>query len=214
MARTAAAPANDVVVTALIMAYNHERLVEQAIESALLQELDVGYEILIADDCSTETTRSIVQRYGERHPDRIRLFLPEQNMGENAMRVAGTRAARGTYIAFLDGDDYWTSPRKLQRQAEFLSERPDYAICFHNALVVYDDGSVAPHPFHSENPTQRLSRGMPPDSCGLEEIAPGNFMQLSSVMFRNRLVHDFPPWYFQAKFIPDWAFHVLHASTA
>jgi glycosyltransferase involved in cell wall biosynthesis len=204
-----AAP-GDITVTTLVMTYNHARLIEQAVESALAQELEGGYEILIADDCSTDGTREIVRAYSDRYPEVIRPLLSEQNIGENAVRARGTRAARGAYVALLDGDDYWTSPHKLRKQVEFLDPRPEYAICFHNATVVYDDGSSEPHPFHSKNPTQRLSCRVPPETSTLEDVAVGNFMQTSSVMFRNGLFNQFPNWYFEAR-LPDWSFHVLNA---
>jgi glycosyltransferase involved in cell wall biosynthesis len=208
--RGARAAPGDITVTALLMTYNHARLIEQAVESALGQELEGRYEILIADDCSTDGTREIVGAYGDRYPEVIRPLLSEQNMGENAVRARGIRAARGAYVALLDCDDYWTSPHKLRKQVEFLDPRPEYAMCFHNATIVYDDGSSEPHPFHSENPTQRLSRRVPPETSTLEDVAVGNFMQTSSVMFRNGLVDEFPKWYFEV-LIPDWPLHVLNA---
>ncbi len=197
-------------VTALVMTYNHAALIEQAIESALAQQVDGGYEILIADDCSTDGTREIVRAYTDRYPDVIRVLLSEQNIGESAVRAQAVHLARGTYVALLDGDDYWTSPHKLRTQVEFLDRHPECAICFHNATVVYEDGSVEPHPFHSKNPTQRLSRAVPREVSTLEDIAPGNFMLAMTVMFRNGLIDEFPEWYFQAS-IPDWPFHVLNA---
>jgi glycosyltransferase involved in cell wall biosynthesis len=192
------------------MTYNHARFIEQAIESALAQELEGRHEILIADDCSTDGTREIVRAYADRYPKLIRLLPLERNIGENAVRAYGTQAARGMYVALLDGDDYWTSPDKLRTQVEFLDAHPDYAMCFHNAAVVYDDGDEDPHPFHNENPAQRISSRVPPETSTLEEIAVGNFMQTSSVMFRNGLIAEFPSWYFEAR-IPDWPFHVLNA---
>jgi glycosyltransferase involved in cell wall biosynthesis len=192
------------------MTYNHARFIEHAVESVLAQKLDGGHEILIADDCSTDGTSEIIRAYGERHPESIRLLLPELNLGESAVRALGARAARGSYVALLDGDDYWTSPDKLRKQVEFLDRRPDYAMCFHNAMVVYDDGSSEPHPFHSTNPAHRLSSAVPSETSTVEDLAVGNFILASSVMFRNGLINQFPHWYYQAR-LPDWPFHVLNA---
>ena len=191
------------------MTFNHERFIAQAVESALAQELDVGHEILIADDCSTDRTGEIVRDYQAAHPDRIRLLELERNLGENAVRARGTLAARGTYVALLDGDDYWLSRDKLARQVAFLDAGPDYAICFHNALVVYEEPGVEPHPFYGGRPDGRLSRPVPPATLTVERLTVGNFMLTCSVMFRNGLT-EFPEWYFEAR-IPDWPFHVLNA---
>lgn len=201
-------------MTALITTYNQAGFVEQAIESAFAQELDDRYEIVIVDDCSNDGTREIVRQYAADHPELIRVVLMDQNLGRCASRARGTRAALGRYVALLDGDDYWTSPHKLQSQREFLDSRPECAICFHNAMVVYDDGSREPHPFHSENPTQRISARMPQQITTLEQVAVGNLMQTSSVMFRNGLIAEFPAWYFDARIargFDDWGLHVLNA---
>jgi glycosyltransferase involved in cell wall biosynthesis len=202
--------ASGIIASALLTTYNQADLVEQAIESALAQEVDGGYEILIADDYSSDGTRNIAASYRDRHPDRIRLVFSERNMGANIVRAHGTRQARGAYVALLDGDDYWTSPEKIRKQVTYLNRHPECAICFHNALVVYDDGSQEAHPFHLADPTHRLSRSIPPEISTLGDIAVGNFMQTSSVIFRRGLIEEFPDWYFKAR-IDDWAFHVLNA---
>jgi glycosyltransferase involved in cell wall biosynthesis len=199
-----------IAVTALVNTYNQAEFVEQAIESALAQELDDRYEILVVDDCSTDGTREILRKYAADYPELLRVLLLDQNVGRCASRARGTREALGRYVALLDGDDYWTSPHKLRKQLEFLESRPECAMCFHNATVVYDDGSLEPHPFHSENPTQRLSGGMPEKITTLEQIVVGNFMMTNSVMFRNGLIAELPAWYFDAG-IDDWALHVLNA---
>jgi glycosyltransferase involved in cell wall biosynthesis len=81
------------------MTYNQAGFVEHAIESALAQELDDRYEILIVDDCSNDGTREIVRKYAADHPELIRVLLMDQNMGRCASRARGTREALGTYVA-------------------------------------------------------------------------------------------------------------------
>jgi glycosyltransferase involved in cell wall biosynthesis len=201
-------------VTALVNTYNQAAFAEEAIESALAQELDQRYEILIFDDCSSDETRKIVRKYRAEHPELIRVVLLDRNVGRCASRARGIREARGRYVALLDGDDYWTSRHKLRRQIDFLDSRPGCAICFHNVTVVYDDGTSEPHPFYSENPTRRISGRMPQEITTLEQLAVGNFMQTSSVIFRNGLFAEFPAWYFDARVargFDDWVLYVLNA---
>jgi len=201
-----------VLVTAVIMTYNHAGFIGQAVESALMQELDDRYEILIVDDCSTDATLEILRNYAARHPELIRVLMSDQNMGRCATRARAVREARGTYVALLDGDDYWTSPHKLRKQAEFLDSHPGCAICFHNATVVYDDGSGEPHAFHNERPTMRVSSPVPGAITTLDEIAVGNFILTMTVMFRTGLIAEFPDWYFDARmFLDDWVLYVLLA---
>jgi glycosyltransferase involved in cell wall biosynthesis len=204
----------EAIATALLNTYNQAGFVEQAIESALTQELDHRYEIVIVDDCSTDGTREIVRGYATDHPEQIRVVLLNQNVGRCASRARGIRESRGRYIALLDGDDYWTSPHKLRKQIEFLDSRPECAICFHNVTVVYDDRHRQPHPFHTGNPSQRISERMPQEITSLEQIAVGNFMQTSAVMLRNGLIAEFPAWYFDGRVdrgFDDWALYVLAA---
>lgn len=189
-------------VSVLVMTYNHAPYIEAALESALTQQADFDYEILVSEDASTDGTREIVLEFQRRHAQRIRLLLSPRNIRSNEVVVRGIQAARGRYLALLDGDDYWTSPYKLQRQADFLDAHPECAICFHNATVIHEDGSRAPWNW--------TPAGQKPIST-LEDMWMGNFIATSSTMFRRGLFGDVPEWY--ASFFPitDWPLHILNA---
>src|SRR5439155_17146515 len=79
-------------------------------------------------------------RYAERDPDRIRTVLPERNIGSGEIFLRALEAARGEYLACLDGDAYWTSRDKLRRQVEALDDHPDWATCYHDASLIYGEG--------------------------------------------------------------------------
>jgi glycosyltransferase involved in cell wall biosynthesis len=115
----------DVAVSVALTTYNHERFIGQAIESVLMQETDFLVELVIGEDCSTDDTRAIVRKYADRYPDQIRLLLSERNRGAFANFVTTLNACRGQYVALLDGDDYWTDPRKLQKQVDLLQAHPE-----------------------------------------------------------------------------------------
>ena len=195
-------------VSVVLLTYNHERFIAQAIEGVLAQE-DVAFELVVTEDCSTDRTREIVREYAARFPGRVRALLAPRNGGMNLTLARGIEAARGRYVALLDGDDYWTSPQKLRRQVDFLDAHPECAICFHNVMVVYEDGT-APHPFHVARPTHRVSRPVPKPVSTLADVAPGNFLQTCSVVFRRGLFGAFPPWY-TGLVVGDWPLHVLNA---
>jgi len=196
-------------VSVALLTYNHERYVAQAIESVLAQR-GVELELIISEDRSTDGTRAIVDEYAARHPDVVRVVSDTHNVGMTRAFARGIEAATGRYVALLDGDDYWTSPDKLRIQAEYLDAHPECAICFHNVTVAYEDGSVAAHPFHSPEPPQYLSRPMPKPVSTLADVAPGNFMQTCSVMFRRGLFGAFPAWFTDLA-VADWPLHVLNA---
>jgi len=196
-------------VSVALLTYNHERYIAQAIESVLAQR-GVELELIISEDCSTDGTRAIVDAYAARHPDIIRVVSDVRNVGMTRAFTRGIEAATGRYVALLDGDDYWTSPDKLQIQADYLDARPECAICFHNVTVVYENGRVAPHLFHGPGPKQHLRRPMPKPVSTLADVAPANFMQTCSVMFRRGLFGAFPSWFTDLA-VADWPLHVLNA---
>src|SRR5215211_183345 len=189
-------------VTVLVMTYNHEKFIGQALESALMQKTNFDYEILISEDCSTDRTRAIVVAFQKANPDKVRLLLSEKNVRSNQIVVCGIKAARGEYIALLDGDDYWTSPDKLQKQADFLDNHPECSLCFHNAKI-----------FH-EAESREGRNWTPPDQkeiSTLEDIWMGNFIATCSTMFRRDAIGEIPAWYDAMFPITDWPLHILNA---
>ena len=86
-------------VSIRINTYNHEPFIAQAIESVLMQEVNFDYELIIGEDCSTDRTRQRVKDYQRQYPDKIRLFLPERNMGQRHNFLQTLKACRGQYIA-------------------------------------------------------------------------------------------------------------------
>jgi glycosyltransferase involved in cell wall biosynthesis len=190
-----------VKVSVAMITYNHEPFIAQAVESALLQETSFLVEIVVGDDASTDRTREILAELRQRHPERIRLLLHQRNVGMHRNLVATLEACRGEYIALLEGDDYWTDFAKLQKQADFLDAAPDCAICHHNALRIYDDGSVPPEPWHRRAPRRRQT---------LDDLMRENVIVTCTAMFRRRDVPQWPEWYFRAK-VGDWPLHILVA---
>jgi glycosyltransferase involved in cell wall biosynthesis len=189
-------------VSVLVMTYNHERFIERALDGALAQEVDFELEIIVSEDRSTDATREIVEAYARRHPTKFRLLLSERNLRTNEVVRRGIRAARGEYVALLDGDDYWTSPEKLRKQVRFLDDHPACAICFHNALVVREDGSREPWTWTPESQKEIST---------LDDLWKGNFIATCSTMFRNGLVPEIPDWYLPMFPITDWPLHILNA---
>lgn len=125
-------------VSVLMTSFQHERYIARAIDGVLEQGGDVQFELLVGDDASTDGTREVIAEYARAHPQVIRTFFPERNLGQGGKTIfsALIGLSRGDYIAVLDGDDYWTSPEKLRRQVTYLDEHPECSMCFHNVLCV------------------------------------------------------------------------------
>lgn len=199
-------------VSVVLLTYQHAPFIARAIESALAQRLSDDYEIVIADDASCDGTREIVVDFAKRHPDLIRTLFPEVNLGAfgNVLLLRALESARGEYVALLDGDDYWTSDEKLQRQVEFLDHHLECSLCFHNVDVVYEDSEWAPHAFHRDGPRRPFSAPIPQPFSDQADLAPGNFVQTASVMFRRAAVGPVPEWFCSLP-LADWALYVMLA---
>ena len=128
-------------LSVVFITYNHEPYLREALDSVLSQETDFDFEIVVGEDCSTDRTRDILLEYKEKFGDKIKLLFREKNLGRPTLNVYQTAmACTGDYIAFLEGDDYWTDPHKLQRQVDFLKEHPDYTGVTHTCRVVGKEG--------------------------------------------------------------------------
>lgn len=189
-------------VAVFMVTYNHAPFIQQAIEGVLMQQTDFPVKLFIGEDCSTDGTWEQCLHYKEKYPDRIELLLSEKNIGgvANAQRVYPACFAYGDYTAMCEGDDYWTDPHKLQKQIDFLEANPDFAICFHNTEIIYEDGSREPHLFNSSQS----------EVTTFEDLAGGNYIQTVSCVYRNGLFGDFPAWS-SSLALGDWSLHLLNA---
>ncbi len=189
-----------VKVSVAITTFDKERFIARGIASVLEQEVDFEYEIVIADDCSTDGTKAILLDYQFRFPDRIKIIQRQSNLGMVRNFLETYSECRGKYIAFLDGDDYWTSPHKLRKQVELLDREPGLALCFHRVRVVPDDAPER---------SGLLPADGEPIMRTLEDLLRGDCFATSSTMVR-RLFEELPAWCGEMP-IPDWPTFVLHA---
>lgn len=177
------------IVSVCVVTYNHREFISQALDSVLMQEIDLPVEIIVHDDCSTDGTTDIVRSYAEQHSRVIRPIFQKENQYSKGEKIFPKtfQLARGKYIALLEGDDAWTDPHKLRRQVEFLEKNTGCIMCYGNVTLVDAEGNVL-----KEN-------RIPASECRLlrqEEIIIGALTPTATVMFRNhpilrRLPRDF-----------------------
>lgn len=127
---------NDVKVSIMMLAYNHEKYIRETLDSLVIQQANFRYEIVIGEDCSTDNTRQIIMEYYRKYPDVIVPVFRKKNLGATRNSVSTFRYCKGEYITFVEGDDFWTDPLKIQKQADFLDKNKDYAGVFCDTLVV------------------------------------------------------------------------------
>ena len=138
------------LVSVCLITYQHAAFVGKAIESILSQVVDFHFELLIGEDCSNDGTREICQKYADQHPDKIKLFLRNR---EDVIKINGRStgrynfcqtlaSAKGKYVAFLEGDDFWVDDGKLQKQVTFLEANSGLSGCFHQVNRMTDSEEI------------------------------------------------------------------------
>jgi glycosyltransferase involved in cell wall biosynthesis len=139
------------LVSICVPTFQHSAYIKNCLESIVAQETNFPFEILVGEDCSTDGTREICIEYAERFPDRIRLFLRRD---EEKMILLGKKtgrsnhlklyeSARGKYICFCDGDDYWCDTQKLQKQVRIMESNATIMLCTTNTRI---EGSISGFP--------------------------------------------------------------------
>jgi glycosyltransferase involved in cell wall biosynthesis len=116
-------------VSVIIPCYNFGEFIEQSILSAVNQITNFDYEILVRDDFSTDNSQVNIDRVAYYH-DKVKTYTPTENWGANKNVKFLMSESKGEYITYLDGDDYFTDPYKLQKQVDFLDNNLDYIMTF------------------------------------------------------------------------------------
>lgn len=186
------------MVSVCTLTYNQEKYIKQTVESLISQEMDFSFEVVVSDDGSTDKTVAIVQEIIKNHPQGHKIkLLAHENLGVLPNYIYTFKQLKGKYVAFCEGDDYWTDVKKLQRQADFLENNNDYAICCHQVSKVDDDDK-----FISKAPEELTN-----ETYSIYDLAKGPLMYTPSVMIRFEGIH-FPKWYVESPLFdyPLWMF--------
>lgn len=133
-------------VSIVCVTYNHRQFIERTLFGFLRQKFDLTLEILIFDDCSTDGTSEILQRYASAYPNLISLYIQPYNKfskGEAEPHLFFERA-RGRYIAYCEGDDFWISEHKLATQFNYLEKNPHVSLTYGRAIFVDGNGVLTP----------------------------------------------------------------------
>ncbi|WP_418509491.1 glycosyltransferase family 2 protein [Corallibacter sp.] len=171
---------NNIKVSVVCTAFNHERFIAQAIDSFLEQQCDFAYEIIIHEDCSTDGTKAIIEAYEKKYPDIIKPIYQPVNIYSKGEKpwVYCFKKAQGDYIALCDGDDYWIDPYKLQKQVDFLEANDDYFFVSANSQFLKNN---------------QLEETKIVGDLVLQDFINGNKLgrQAAAFMFRNKQVTRF-----------------------
>lgn len=184
------------VVSVLMITYNHECFIRQAIESVFMQQVDFPIELVIGEDCSTDTTFCEIARICQSAPFSVRVLTRKVNVGMHANFIETLSRCRGSFVALLEGDDYWCDSSKLQRQAQVLKHRPDVALCFHSVQMVHALRG-ADHAISTQTAPQLPDGDVPL----LPVISFSFYLPTASAMIRKSVMVDIPQWHKSLPFL-------------
>lgn len=179
------------LVSVSLVAYNASAYIKDAIEGCLMQQTSFPFEIIIHDDASQDQTPQIILDYASNYPDKIVPIIQTVNQfsqGHEINAKINIPKARGKFIAFLEADDYWIDPLKLQMQVDFMEEHPEVSMCFTATKEIESSGSN----------TERVTRYRDHDAiCTSEDVIlmGGRLVNMGSALVRKSIYDDLPEWY-------------------
>jgi glycosyltransferase involved in cell wall biosynthesis len=190
------------LVSVAMITYNHERFITKAIESVRAQRTRFPIELVIGDDASSDCTARDIEALRTQAPELIRTLIRPTNIGMHRNLEGVLDECHGEFIAFLEGDDYWTSKEKLQVQVDVLRARDSAVGVFHPVTVVdssgKETGTICPEKVVTE--------------IGTQELLMGNMIPTASVMIRRAALVSLPDSYrrLNMRDWPMWVFASLH----
>ena len=137
----------NIVVSICCIAYNHEKYIQECLDGFLMQKTNFDFEIIIHDDASTDKTADIIRESEKKYPEIIKPIYQTQNQystigGAALIQKYIYPRTTGRYIAWCEGDDYWTDPLKLQKQVNFLESNPEYGLVYTKAQVFDEEKQI------------------------------------------------------------------------
>lgn len=178
----------------ILITYKQEDYIRQTIESILMQKTNFEFNIVVADDCSPDSTLEIIREYAQDTLINFEFLPNSENLGYVKNYKRAFTACKAKYIAIIEGDDYWTSPLHLQKHIDFLDSHQDCTMSFnrHERLFVDKGYNDIPEWNYEENYRSITSN----------EMALGNQIgNLSCCVLRNIEIEEAV---FDAYFFADW----------
>lgn len=193
----------EIPVSVICATFNQEQYIKDALEGFAKQETSFRFKVYIGDDCSSDSTAKIIRQYTSRYPD---VFVPIYR----TKNVGGTRnwqdliaRSNSKYLAFCDGDDYWTDPLKLQKQFDYMERNKDLRACFHDAEVKIEtsDGTWFQSKDFGHTCNGKIlwpsgnKRFIKKETYRIENYIPFGFVHTSSMFIKWDYSIVFPDWF-------------------
>lgn len=187
------------------LAYNHEKYIEDALNSFLMQKTNFPFEIVVHDDASTDQTAAIIRRYQEAYPHIMKPILETENQyskGNGRLNQIVDARIRGKYVTLCEGDDYWTDEQKLQLQFDAMEKHPEIDLCAHTVCEVDARtgeirGYIKPAEEDTILPVEKVIAGG------------GGFVGTNSLFYRREMIEHVLP--FRKVYEVDYSLQVMGA---
>ena len=210
---------NDVMVTVMVTFYNQKQYINDSLSAIFNQKTDFYYEVLCGDDGSTDGTYEELLRWQEKYPEQCTVLQMPREQGkkyEPIVRVSNNRVtllkhAKGKYVTFLDGDDYYTDLYKLQKQVDLLEKYPDCVACGHPVVMWWDEeperkevlGYIADYPLKMSNKVYWSHLWLHADTFLFRNVYRGKEDCINSDFFDDNLITCYFIKYGNVLYIPD-----------
>ena len=181
----------------LLITYNQEKYIRESLDSILMQDMPVSYEIVVADDHSTDNTPAIIKEVFNRSNTEYKMLESIKNLGIDKNYQRGFATCKGKYIAVMEGDDYWTDPLRLKKHIAFLDAHRECVLSF-NRLILFqqDRRRFIVHRWEASEDFQYFTSN---------DIAGGYFIgNLSATVFRSSIIKKIKDDFYDLGIGADW----------
>lgn len=190
-----------IYISVICLCFNQEQYIETAIRSFLSQEVEYKFEIIVQDDCSTDSTPKILNKYKELYPDIIKIVTPEKNLystvGMNNALKNAIAYSKGNYISLCEGDDYWIDRYKLHKQIKELEENKEIDIVISRAISLYPNNTLS---FFCDLGDDK--KIIPFKDC---IVGPKkDFFPTATFFIRRKVFQNLPDWYYTLAPVGDY----------
>jgi glycosyltransferase involved in cell wall biosynthesis len=177
-------------VAVVLLTYNQEKFIKYSIESVLNQRFVKSFKLYVFDDNSSDSTFEIAKEFKRKFPDKVTLIKNTKNLGLAKNFEKAILYVKENYIAYLEGDDYWTDNFKLQKQFDFLEQNPRFILAYHDFVTIDAENHIISF--------KNLSNLSIQKNRTQKDMVKGCLIHQNTMMFRN-IVRKFPKGFFWSK---------------